>query len=289
MGVVRLLFALSVVAAHSTSHPLLKFIGTTIAVQSFVMIFGFYMAMIQSNYTSKIKFWKRRYLRLYPTYIFCILVTFFLQQKFSFLSNCVIFHFRLVFLIFANLTMLLQDVTMFIGINNNTVHFTKYFIDSTPPLYQFLLIPPGWSIGLEISFYLMAPWILKKKNIYILSIICISLITRIILQFNGFIGDSWSYRFFPSELAVFLIGSQAFYIYINQEINEKKSWLSQLLYLYIILIIITFPFIPIEPQLKKLLFYCLFALSLGKIFDLTKDNKLDKLIALLSTQYIVVI
>ncbi|CAK6509581.1 hypothetical protein [Rickettsia helvetica] len=85
--------------------------------------------------------------------------------------------------------MLFQDVTMFIGINNNTVHFTKYFIDSTPPLYQFLLIPPGWSIGLEISFYLIAPWILKKKNIYILSIICISLITRIILQFNGFIGD----------------------------------------------------------------------------------------------------
>ena len=45
MGVVRLLFALSVMAAHSTSHPLLKFIGTTIVVQSFFMISGFYMAM----------------------------------------------------------------------------------------------------------------------------------------------------------------------------------------------------------------------------------------------------
>lgn len=87
MGVVRLLFALSVVAAHSTSNPFLKFIGATIAVQSFFMISGFYMAMIQSNYTSKIKFWKSRYLRLYPTYIFCILVTFFLQQKFSFLRQ----------------------------------------------------------------------------------------------------------------------------------------------------------------------------------------------------------
>ena len=43
--------------------------------------------------------------------------------------------------------------------------------------------------------------------------------------------------------------------------------------LYVILIIITFLLIPIEPQLKKLLFYCLFALSLGKIFDLIKDNK----------------
>ncbi|MFV9848214.1 MAG: hypothetical protein AB8U06_07350 [Rickettsia aeschlimannii] len=136
MGVVRLLFALSVVAAHSTSHPFLKFIGATIAVQSFFMIYGFYMAMIQSNYTSKIKFWKSRYLRLYPTYIFCSLVTFFLQQKFSFLRQLCNIPFPAVFLIFTNLT-------MFIGINNNTVHFTKYFIDFTHPLYQFLLIPPG--------------------------------------------------------------------------------------------------------------------------------------------------
>nr|WP_233417972.1 hypothetical protein [Rickettsia conorii] len=148
---------------------------------------------------------------------------------------------------------------MFIGNNNNTVHFTKYFIDSTPPLYQFLLIPPGWSIGLEISFYLMAPWILKKKNIYILSIICISLITRIILQFNGFIGDSWSYRFFPSELAVFLIGSQAFYIYTNQEINEKKSWLSQLLYIIYYINNYYFSVYPNRASTKKitfLLFIC---------------------------------
>ncbi|KJV79044.1 hypothetical protein RMAECT_0858 [Rickettsia rhipicephali str. Ect] len=87
MGVVRLLFALSVVAVHSTSHPFLKFIGATIAVQSFFMISGFYMAMIQSNYISKIKFWQSRYLSLYPTYIFCILVTFFLQQNFSFLRQ----------------------------------------------------------------------------------------------------------------------------------------------------------------------------------------------------------
>lgn len=140
MGIVRLLFVLSVVAAHSTSHLFLKFIGATIVVQSFFMISGFYMAMIQSNYTSKIK---SRYLRLYSNYIFCILVTFFLQQKFSFLRQLCNLPFPTVFLIFTNLTMLLQDVTMFIGINNNTVHFTKYFIDSMPPLYQFLLIPPG--------------------------------------------------------------------------------------------------------------------------------------------------
>ncbi len=43
MVVVRLLFAISVVVAHSTSHPLLKFIGTTIAVQSFFirLLYGY--------------------------------------------------------------------------------------------------------------------------------------------------------------------------------------------------------------------------------------------------------
>ncbi|ABV73972.1 hypothetical protein A1E_05280 [Rickettsia canadensis str. McKiel] len=124
-------------------------------------------------------------------------------------------------------------------------------------------------MGLELSFYLIALWILKKKSIYILS-------TRIILQFNRFIGDPWFYRFFPSALAIFLIGSQAFYIYTNKVIKKymKKSLgLINYSILYVILIIITFLLIPIEPKLKKLLFYCLFALSLGQIFDLIKDNK----------------
>nr|WP_245968935.1 hypothetical protein [Candidatus Rickettsia colombianensi] len=53
--------------------------------------------MIQSNYTSKIKFWKSRYLRLYPTYIFCILATFLLQQKFSFLRQLYNLPFPAVF------------------------------------------------------------------------------------------------------------------------------------------------------------------------------------------------
>ncbi|WP_371256071.1 MULTISPECIES: acyltransferase family protein [spotted fever group] len=85
-------------AAHSNSHPFLKFVGSEIAVQSFFMISGFYMAMIQSNYTSKIKFWKSKYLRLYPTYIFCILATFLLQQKFSFLRQLYNLPFPAVFL-----------------------------------------------------------------------------------------------------------------------------------------------------------------------------------------------
>ncbi|ABV73973.1 site-specific tyrosine recombinase XerC [Rickettsia canadensis str. McKiel] len=76
IGVVRLLFALSV---NSNSHPCIKFVGREIAVQS-----SFYIAMIQSNYTSKINFWKSRYLSLYPTYIFCILTTYLLAAKIFF-------------------------------------------------------------------------------------------------------------------------------------------------------------------------------------------------------------
>src|SRR5450759_1833879 len=87
MGIIRVLLALSVVAAHFGGIWNLRFVGGQVAVQSFYIISGFYMSLIlNEKYVGKNKSYKlfitNRFLRLYPIYwtvllltiIFCITV-----------------------------------------------------------------------------------------------------------------------------------------------------------------------------------------------------------------------
>lgn len=69
MGILRTLFAISVVFAHSYGYV---FVGGRNAVQLFYMISGFlisYVIVEKKVYSRVINFYVNRYLRLYPIYI----------------------------------------------------------------------------------------------------------------------------------------------------------------------------------------------------------------------------
>jgi peptidoglycan/LPS O-acetylase OafA/YrhL len=69
-----------------------------------------------------------------------------------------------------------------------------------------LLVPQSWSIGIEITFYLFAPMICKFKSCTIAFIGIALLAARFVGLFFGLNQDPWTYRFFPFELPMFLIG-----------------------------------------------------------------------------------
>jgi peptidoglycan/LPS O-acetylase OafA/YrhL len=89
----------------------------------------------------------------------------------------------------------------------------RHFQNSDFPLYQLLLDPPAWSLGIELSFYMLAPFIVRKGWGVLLGFLLASLGLRAILIKSGLSGDPWSYRFFPNELATFLTGCVAYRIY----------------------------------------------------------------------------
>ena len=67
---------------------------------------------------------------------------------------------------------------------------------------------------MEFSFYLIAPFIVRRSVLAIALALAASLALRFLLQFGlGYSGDPWSYRFFPSELAVFLTGVLGYRVY----------------------------------------------------------------------------
>tara|TARA_B100000787_G_C16158081_1_gene279966 strand:- start:55 stop:1101 length:1047 start_codon:yes stop_codon:yes gene_type:complete len=285
MGFLRLLLALSVVSAHLIDDPLFYLVGGTVAVKTFYIISGFYMAMIINSYKNNISFFKSRYLRLFPVYFACVLIAFYLgdgatahnQKLFNNDQVPLATH---LFLLFTNIFIFFQDLVMFISVKGGEFFFTSDFQSSTPPLYHFLFIPQAWTLGIELSFYMLAPLMIKKKNIkLIIFLIFISLTLRFLLILFDFKGDPWTYRFFPSELALFLLGSLSYYIFsdLNIKISKVKIYL-----IYTLIVIFTFSYSFISLPGRSIVYFFLVASTLWFIFQLTKNSKIDRFIGELS-------
>jgi peptidoglycan/LPS O-acetylase OafA/YrhL len=233
------------------------------------------MAMIVGTYKTKTDFWISRYLRLYPIYIVCAMLALVLVQGVKgYIENLEKLPLSaILFLLFTNTAIFFQDITM---------SFVKNFSDSSPPLYQLLLIPQGWSLGLELSFYAIAPFLLKKSVRTLVVVVFISESLRILLIGYGLSGDPWSYRFFPNELSIFLLGSLAYKFYESNKISIEKSEFSDVGFVFILLFLISFTYLPTEYQTKKIAFILSLAFFIGKIFSITKDSRIDNFIGMLS-------
>lgn len=301
MGLIRLILAITVVLGHSDSIFGFSFVGGQNAVQAFYIISGFYMALIlNEKYIGSNKSYKlfitNRLLRIYPIYWTILLLTIICSISFYFYSNAnnhigigiYIDYFKVmsfgsfIFLLFTNLFLFFQDLVMFLGLDvtSGNLFFTPNFEETNPMLWHFLFIPQAWTIGVEVAFYLIAPFIVRKKLNFILGLLILSLILRLVLYHYGFKYDPWSYRFFPTELAFFLIGVVSYHLYIRLRLIEIK-----ILYLKIILIVILsftifYNFLPLLG--KKYIYLLMFFISLPFVFILTKDWKRDSYLGELS-------
>jgi peptidoglycan/LPS O-acetylase OafA/YrhL len=302
MGILRILLALSVVLAHSSSIFGFSFVGGQIAVQAFYIISGFYMSLILNekyigvNNSYKL-FISNRFLRLYPIYWVVLFLTILysiaisIYSKGNHLENFSVYYDNFenmnfgsfIFLLFTNLFLFLQDVVMFLGLDTTTGHlfFTSNFRETTPQLYKFLFIPQAWTIGLEIAFYLIAPFLVKRKLKIIIPLILLSLILRTVLYFHFDLNnDPWTYRFFPTELVFFLLGIVSYRIYKKMQTIDVKNNFLKLIWLGILGFTVVYSFLPISA--KSYLYLTVFFMSLPFVFILTKNWKIDSYIGELS-------
>lgn len=285
MGTIRLLLALSVIGAHCQTHPLLQLVGGEVAVQIFFVISGFYIALIIGSYKTKKNFWMSRWLRLYPLYLIFCIVSLFLDHDglTAFLSDLSkLPRSAAWFLSFTNITMLFQDIAMFLGIKEHTLSFVKHYNESYPPLWQLLLNPYAWSLGSEISFYLIAPYLLKRSVKTISTVILISVLVRLGIAALSLPLDPWTNRFFPAELSTFLCGSLAYKLYNGTKEKFQNQLKLYFIYIVFLIFLFSFKFLPAEYQLKRILIIITFSCFIGHIFHLTKDSKIDRFIGMLS-------
>ncbi len=232
MGLVRLILAIAVALGHLGKF---YFLNGMIAVQLFFIISGFYMALIiNEKYTQKNhikKFYFNRLLRIFPLYLVVSLLTLIaiiwqadplLMQQWSILAIK-----TKIYILFVNLFLIGQETYLYLGINQfGELNWVKYYNNAPIKVYHFILCPQAWSLSIELAFYAIAPILVSKKikHIWLIIIIVYLLILRIYLYRIGLYFDPWTYRFLPTELALFITGIIGYKIYNML----KKNQLSQL-------------------------------------------------------------
>lgn len=305
MGFFRILFAFTVVLTHSEKIYGYLFGNPVVAVRSFFMISGFYMALILTEkYKSYKSFIISRFLRIYPIYWVVLILTI-LASFLAYFTNGswgelrtvsanihVINPLSLIYLIFAHIAVYGRGILAFLSFNSSTGLFTFAPVHGEAGS-GFLLVPQAWTIVLELLFYLLAPLINKKSTLFVILLACGSFALRYILLRLGLNGVAWNYQFFPSEFIFFAMGILAYRIYKRIVFDVRYVKIIGLVFsisLVIYLIFynflnfnspISFSLFSIIPE-KESLFYLLFWIALPFIFILSKKNTFDRKIGDLS-------
>jgi peptidoglycan/LPS O-acetylase OafA/YrhL len=298
MGLLRFFLSISVVIVHAGPILGVSLVNGVVAVQSFFIISGFYMSIILNekyigNNNSYFLFITNRMLRLYPLYLIILLISILVFSLFTFLKlpnplssffNYPLGINELVFLIFSQILILGQDITLFFGVDQETgsMFFKHDLISKGLMAWNFMLIPPAWSISIEIMFYIIAPFILKgnQKTFFLVAFFGSASI-RILLYYYGFQKDPWTYRFFPTEVFFFLLGGISYKIFRRLKglkITSLHFWMAQL---SLIILMVSFPFFP-SNKLFMPIFYTIIIISIPILSLKQFENKSDRFIGELS-------
>lgn len=295
MGIVRLVLALSVVLAHSSSIMGTTLFGGRTAVECFFVISGFYMAMVLSGKYSRANggtwktFMASRAARLLPVYLLVLFASAGAAAIATMRGQVTDFATAYAALsvpgqfavVLSNLTLTGQDWLTFTAVGSGG--FPLVVPDPLSAVNRganLLLVPQAWSISIEIAFYLVAPLLLRLQTKWLVLVGVASLAVRVLLVAVGLDMDPWTYRFFLAELVFFVLGALAFRV--AGAGARQPRWLGPVLLGSLAVIAVYFGALRNFLPAFELMFPFLFAVSVPYFFAWTKKNKHDRWIGEIS-------
>ena len=239
MGILRLLLAIVVVCGHIFPAWLWG-IQNVLAVKAFFVISGFYMALILTERYRRatLQFYLNRLLRLLPLHLAVLAIMVALIVVAPGLIGLPLVNlegWRLVLstpelyptgvlLAIMNVTLIGSDLTNFTCLDTTTLRF--YLEGPDPgrvgtclrrgiPVSAFLINGPMWTIGIELIFYAMAPFVVRRSTRTLLLLTGIAALPRFWLMYSGLGLLPWHRGVAAFELVYFLIGVLAFRLYLQ--------------------------------------------------------------------------
>lgn len=304
MGLLRLLLAFAVVIAHSA--PLYGFVGIGAqAVPAFFIISGFYMNLVLATRYLRTrngirKFYFNRFIRLFPIYWVTVIIVLMLAMIPQ--SGSSPFFDRIVFQAgnaadralaggtpslwagIPNLLMIGSDILRLFTFSvksqqlmlvDGSTYNQAGFID----LGQILIIPPIWSLGVELVCYLAVPFLSRLKTAPLAAIFfAATLIQYAWYAWAYSMSVAWSHLPFWYNAPYFILGMLAYRIY-DHTITLRISF-------RIALSLIPFVIWGLYPTLTasftrdwmmwaQWLIWLPYALAIPALFSLTKNSAVD--------------
>ena len=207
LGSLRLLLALAVAASHAN----LRLGGLNpgvVAVIGFYLISGYVMAgLIRRHYSQPsqaIAFYLDRAIRLLPQYLFYAGLT-------------LAWHLTTQ----ANTPFLSRSPSAGDLLNNLLIVPLNYYMVNGSD--QFTLIPPAWSLGAEVQFYLLAPFLLLwPKRLLLAGLLSLGVY---LAALSGFIHSDWfGYRLPPGVLLFFLLGAWLQHLHQQRQVARALGF-----------------------------------------------------------------
>lgn len=277
MGIIRFFLALAVVVKHISAPKIFHLCHSGLAVQAFFMISGFYMAMAYRHYHSNLGFWLSRYIRIYPTYIVCCILTLWVytpERYFTVLEQQPSSTWFI--LVVTQLSLFFQDITLWV---RNENHFFQPFwtIELVESLHAHTLLKQAWSLGVELSFYLITPFIINSQK-RLLVTIRLGVIVGFVLISIGLLPLRY-HSLLPISVSFFALGALSFHY---------KKHLLHLLPCYkaavlpAVMYIIFYQYLPGNYIVKNFMFCAILFVIMPAVFEYSKNIIWDNFLGSLS-------
>lgn len=223
MGVIRFLLAFAVVGAHVGALPYTVPLGSLLAVQGFYVISGFLIAMVwdrkyQLLPNGLLLFYANRAARIYLIYWVVLAISVAVAIGVRLLIRDWPSYITIrpphglgLYSLFTNLWIFGSSQAYWLGFDGS-LYYTMDYTSSPYPVWRTMTLGPAWTLDLELTFYLLAPFLVKLRLRTIFAIIAVSFAARFSWYAMGHNVDPWNYRFFPFEIGLFVLGIAAYRI-----------------------------------------------------------------------------
>jgi peptidoglycan/LPS O-acetylase OafA/YrhL len=279
LGIFRVFLALMV----ASDHTQLPYFGSilfdgwgTAPVEAFFCISGFYMAMVlDTKYQGRVGiFYLSRALRIYPALLTVVALTFALmlldgqttmlawsQPASDFFSR------------FASLSLWDQLV---IVVGNLFAFGSNFFILSSfdgTSAYSFLFFPPAWTLGIEMTFYLLAPLLMWRWPVVVILLGCL---LPGLLKWLAPGPETEPY------LLYCLLGMLSYFVYSVLPHNRMVRAIGLAMFCCLVAFALVSDFLPGDNRLHIRAFVAFTCLSLPFMFTASRENQTDRWIGELS-------
>jgi peptidoglycan/LPS O-acetylase OafA/YrhL len=139
---------------------------------------------------------------------------------------------------------------------------------------QFTIIVPAWTLSIELLFYAVAPFLLRRHVLLIAALAYVSYRLRWDGYHFGYYSEASNYRFFPFELSLFLYGAICFRLGNKFLVPRSRNWSTAITIGTLLVIIVIF--MPKYFREDQYQLYAIIGILLPALFDFSRRSGWDR-------------